>query len=558
VPCSAVIRRVMPHVLGVMAAACTVATDAALTAAFAQTASAGVSTTPRFQQGNDASVGPSVQRFEPAQVSGTGRMGFDSTNSRKKQTAKSAAEAGITPRKTAGGQEAGRAAANGSTQPVEPLSSPYQRPIPPLSTTTRLADGTQAMAAQLPVAPVGALPARVTKRKKLVAEGDPYDPLGIRAGAFDLYPAIELYGGYDSNPGARPSGGSGSSLLTVAPELRVQSRWSRHELKADLRGTYTAYAKDTTPSVSRPQGNGSIDGRIDVTRDTRIDLGGRLQVGTDYPNSPNLQARLSRLPIYTTVGGIAGLAHRFNRLEVGVKGTLDRTVWQSSSLVDGTSASNDDRNFNQYGATLRAGYELRPGITPYIEAGGDSRVHDLTADAYGYRRNSKAMTGRVGSTFELSRQLTGDISVGYTKRDYDDARLKAASGVLFDASLLWTATPLTTAKLTAKTNIGESTVPGVSGIFYRDAGLQVDHAMRRWLIATVKFGFGFDTYQGDGAAGTIADRQDTRYALGFGLTYKFSRELWLKGEVRREWLRSNAFGVNYDANIFLLGLRLQK
>ena len=549
----------MPYVFGVMTAACVVAADAVATEALAQAAGSGAPILSRFEQKGAAPVGPSVRRFEPAPISGVGRTGFDSTNARKKRAGKNAAKAAL--RKAAGARGAGAVAADAGAAPAEPPPSPYQRPMPPLSSEAKPADGTraigtQAMAAQMPVTPVGALPPQVTKRRKAVAEGDPYDPIGIRAGAFDLYPAVELYGGYDSNPAARAVG-SGSSLLTVAPELRVQSRWSRHDLKADLRGTYTAYGKDTTPSVSRPQATGAIDGRIDVTRDMRIDLGGRLQVGTDYPNSPNVQAGLSRLPIYTTVGGIAGLGQRFNRLDVSVKGTLDRTVWQQSSLVDGTSASNDDRNLNQYGVTLRAGYELRPGITPYIEAGGDHRVHDQAADVFGYRRDSKALTGRLGSTFELTRQLTGDISVGYTKRDYEDARLKAASGLLFDASLLWTATPLTTAKLTAKTNVGESTVPGVSGIFYRDIGLQVDHAMRRWLIATIKFGFGFDTYEGD-AAGTIADRQDTRYALGFGLTYKFNRELWLKGEVRREWLRSSVAGFGYDANIFLLGLRLQK
>lgn len=505
---------------------------------------------PTFEQRRGA-VGPPVRSFAPA--SGAGRTGFDSTNARRKKTAAKKPSSAAPP-----------PAAPTASAPVEPPPSPYQRPLPPAAET--------AMAARLPVTPVGALPTPVTKRRKIAAEGDPYDALGLRAGAFDLYPAVELYGGYDSNPGARADG-KGSVLVTVAPELRAQSHWSRHELKADLRGSYSYYANDTTPSVSRPQATGAIDGRIDVTRNTRIDLGGRLLVGTDYPNSPNLQAGLSRLPVFTTFGGVAGLAHRFNRLELGVKGTADRTVWQSSSLVDGSSASNADRNLNQYGGVLRAGYELRPGVTPYVEAGGDTRVHDLEADFSGYRRNSKALTGRVGTSFELTRLLTGDISVGYTKRDYQDERLAPVKGLLLDASLLWTANALTTVKFTAKTNVGESTIPGVSGIFYRDAGVQVDHALRRWLIATVKFGFGIDTYQGGetpgGATvvcgcvvstpgGTVADRQDLRYALGFGLTYKLSRELWLKGEVRREWLRSNVAGYNYDANVFLLGLRLQR
>lgn len=505
---------------------------------------------PAFKPTGQAPLGPSTRGFTPI-PSGAGRTGFDSTNARKKNAAtrpakKSVARSATTPAAEARASDAAIAA----PAAAESAPSQYQKPIPPLAE--------QAMAARVPVTPVGVQPAPITKRKKLAAEGDPYEPLGLRLGTFDVFPAVEAYGGYDSNPGARSSG-SGSALVTVAPELRAQSNWVRHELKADLRGSYTWYRDDLTPSVSRPQATGSVDGRIDVTRDTRIDLGGRLLVGTDYPNSPNVQAGLSRLPIFTTFGGVAGIAHRFNRLEVGVKGTVDRTVWQSSSLVDGTTADNNDRNLNQYGGTLRAGYELRPGVTPYVEAGYDTRVHDLTTDYFGYQRDSRAWLGRVGTTFELSRLLTGDVSIGYTKRSYQDTRLTDVKGLLFDASLLWSATSLTNVKLTGKSSVGESTVPGISGVLYRDVGLQVDHALRRWLIATVKFGFGFDLYQGSAAAfGIDSDRQDQRYALGFGLTYKLSRELWLKGEVRREWLRSNVTGYNYDANVFLLGLRLQK
>ena len=70
------------------------------------------------------------------------------------------------------------------------------------------------------------------------------------------------------------------------------------------------------------------------------------------------------------------------------------------------------------------------------------------------------------------------------------------------------ASALTTFKLTAVTRADESTVPGVSGQFTREVTLQVDHAFRRWLIATGKFLYGNDDYVG-------SDRDDNRYsALG--------------------------------------------
>jgi hypothetical protein len=125
------------------------------------------------------------------------------------------------------------------------------------------------------------------------------------------------------------------------------------------------------------------------------------------------------------------------------------------------------------------------------------------------------------------------------------------AGLIGDASLIWTATALTKVKLSGSSSVGESTQPGVSGVLYRDAGLQVDHAFRRWLIGTVKVGFGLDDYVG-------MDRTDKRYSLGAGLTYKLNRSVQIKGEVRQEWLRSNVTGNNYNATIFLLGVRLQQ
>jgi len=227
----------------------------------------------------------------------------------------------------------------------------------------------------------------------------------------------------------------------------VQSNWSRHELKADLRGSYIAYSPDETPSLNRPYVNGRVDGRIDVTHDTRVDLAGRILVSTDNPGSPNLQAGLAKLPIYVTGGGTVGVGQRFNRFDVSIKGDVERTVYQQSQLTDGSTSSNDDRNYDQYAGKLRGGYELSPGLIPFAEISGDTRVHDLNTDSSGYQRNSNGLTGKVGTKFELSRLLTGEAAIGYTRRVYEDPRLEDISGLIGDASLIYTASALTTVKM---------------------------------------------------------------------------------------------------------------
>ena len=150
-----------------------------------------------------------------------------------------------------------------------------------------------------------------------------------------------------------------------------------------------------------------------------------------------------------------------------------------------------------------------------------------------------------------SGKLTGEASLGQTQREYKDPSLPNVSGLVYNSSLIYAATPLTTMKLTAVSSTGELIVPGASGVLRRDFGVEIDHDFRRWLTGAVKLGYGADSYFG-------LDRFDNRYVAGGTLTYKLTRTVWLKGEFRHEWLRSTVSASNYDANVALLTVRLQR
>ena len=385
-------------------------------------------------------------------------------------------------------------------------------------------------------------------RRPLPPNTDPFEPVGIRVGEFLLRPSVELGYGIDSNPNRTP-GGPRSGFYQVLPELQAKSFWSRHELGGSLRGSYTGY--DSLPSANRPTADGKVFGRLDATHDLRFDGEGLFSMGTDNPGSPNLQAGLAKLPIFTIWGMTAGVAQRFNRLDLSVKGSVDRTEYQDSELVDGTSVSNQDRNYYQYRVQSRASYEFTPGFKPFVELDVDKRKHDSACTCDAIDRSSSAFTPKAGVTFELARRLTGEVSVGYTTRDYVSPDLDTLRGWVVDSSLVWTATGLTTVTLLANSRVDETVVAGVSGTLRQDVGLQVDHAFRRWLIGTVKIGYGMDDYVG-------WDRLDKRTSLSAMITYKMSREFWLKGEFRQERLRSNTPGVDYDASIFLVGVKMQR
>ena len=422
---------------------------------------------------------------------------------------------------------------------VPPSQSANKQPIPP------------GMADTVPGQP---------PRARLPLDTDPFGAVGDYAGSFLVKSAVEVSGGYDTNPG-RTSEPHGLPFWVVAPEFLAVSDWERHALVADLRGSFTGYGGDLPPSVaglvssaptdvSRPSFTGHVDGRIDVSQYTQLTTQVRLLVSTDNPGSPNVQAGLARYPIYTTLGGTFGLDQNFNRLNIAVGGTVDRTSYQNSTLTDGSTSNNDDRNFNQFGGISRASYELTPGIKPFVEVEGDTRVHDLYFDRSGFARDSDGGYAKAGTTFEFTRLLTGDISAGWTTREYADPRLGRLEGLLTTASLTWTATPLTTAKFYSDTQIGETTLPGTSGVFVHTYTVEVDHDFRRWLTAIGKFTYGTLDYQGD-------NRTDKTYTFEGDVIYKLTRNLWIKGTLRRDILDSNLAGASSASTLVMLGVRVQ-
>jgi hypothetical protein len=386
-------------------------------------------------------------------------------------------------------------------------------------------------------------------RRSTGPEEDPYAPLGLRLGSVVLKPALTTGIGYDTNP--QRSAGSdrkGSPFSRTDGEVEIQSDWNVHELKGKLRGGYSAFFRDS--EASRPDGEGNLDLRLDAARDTRILLESRMKLDTQRPGSPDLNAPVIGRPLVYQYGGSAGVTHDFNRLQMTLRGSVDRSDYQDATLTSGAILSQKDRNQTQYGLRLRAAYEVTPGFKPFVQGEVDTREFDEAVDSSGYRRSSDGVTGRVGSTFEISRQLTGEVSAGYQNRKYDDNRLRNLKGFVGDAAILWSPTPLTTVTLRGTSELGDTTIAGSSGTTARRVSLEIAHALRRNLIVTGIASFGRTEYEGQGL------REDFS-SYGARIEYKLTRTFSVRASFTQERLNSTAQGSDYTANVAQVGLRVQ-
>ncbi len=439
------------------------------------------------------------------------------------------------------------------------------RPLPPLVPYPTSAEARRQQRARTPdgyappppPSPTTAQLPSIERRTPKRPDEQPFDPVGLDVGLLRVKPYFESDVGYDDNPDRVPKGSSllrGSSFLYEEGGADFASDWSRHSLIGSLRLGYYDYFENS--NADRPTGGGKFTSRIDVTRDTKINIDGQFNLDTQNPTSPNITpgvatATLRGRPLIYSFGGGLGVQQNFNRLEMSLRGSVDRFGNQDATFSDGSVQDLSHYNYNAYGLTGRAAYEMTPGVKPFIEATVDQRVHDFEVDPLGNLRNSTGADAKIGSTFELTRLITGSIAGGYADRHYQDARLKDLRGATFDSSLVYTATPLTTVTLRGTTTLDETTVAGASGTITRKASLEVGHALLRNLTIT-----GLASYVDANYVGGNLDQRTMD--LGLRVEYNLTRSVVIKGSFTHERLLSNASGSDYTANVIMIGLKLQR
>jgi hypothetical protein len=185
-----------------------------------------------------------------------------------------------------------------------------------------------------------------------------------------------------------------------------------------------------------------------------------------------------------------------------------------------------------------------------VDVLADTRAYDQRVDDAGFRRSSDGLGVKAGSTFEITRTLTGEASAGLQTRRYDDPRLRELRGPLLDAALIWSMTPLTTVRLRAQTTVEETTLPFSSGALTQRATVEVQHDLRRNLSLIGALTVGETDYRG-------VQLREKGLTASARVEYKLTRAVVLRASFTHERLKSTAPGSDYTANTFLVGLRFQ-
>jgi hypothetical protein len=335
-----------------------------------------------------------------------------------------------------------------------------------------------------------------------------YDPTGIGAGGFRIYPSVQARLTYDDNIFLRDNNVVGDSLVTITPSVRAQSDWTSHSLAMTASSTVRRYFSNQDQNSEEYRA--IADGRLDILKSWNVgataDYGHLIEprgtAGNDFVTGEPVR--------YDRYSGALRTAKSFNRIAFSGGVSADRYRYQDVRS-GGIFVDQSLRDHDTLVARLRVDNRI----------GGSSSLFVSTSiNKINYRnlktRDSKGYAALAGIRFEVTRLLHGEAGLGYIHQSFDDPRFRGFSGLNYSANLIYEPTRLTTFRLKASRQIADSAIAGVPGVLQSRVRFEVEHELLRRLILTGYVEGNREIYRG-------IDRRERRYYAGAGARYYLNR-----------------------------------
>ncbi len=379
-------------------------------------------------------------------------------------------------------------------------------------------------------------------------EDNPFAPLGLRVGTFILRPSLEQGLTYTTNADYSPNG-TDALLSETTLRLNAISDWSEHSASLDAYGTF----RDSLSGYDlRETSAGALAAlNLDLGEETRARTTLEYERAPETASSPvTIEGTVSE-PIRQTFSGSIGLEREVGRALFGATGRIEHDRYGDAELSNGDSLSQEDRNSTLATLSLRAGYEISPVLAPFVEGEVGRRFYQQETDGAGFERSSDRLGARAGLAVDLGEKLSGEISGGWIREQFDDDRLAPIEGPTLNALITWSPERETTVVASASTTVEGTTNAGESGSILHSGEISLERQVRSNLTANGMIGAGYRDYSG-------STSHDFLFNAQVGATWWLNRYTGITGRLRHESLRSNIEGRDYDASSVFLGMTLQR
>ena len=368
-----------------------------------------------------------------------------------------------------------------------------------------------------------------------------FDPLGIRAGGFLIYPSAGVAASYDDNVFATEDDTTDDFIFNFLPGFLIRSNFPRHAINFSAQADIGRYVSETSENYE--DFGAELNGLLDITRANRLTGGinfARSHDERDDPEDPGADVREEPVEFYE-YGADLGFQQEFNRLNFSLRGTFDRDDFQERDPED----NEDLRDRNLYGARLRSGYFISPRINAFLQGGYRREERDASNKS---GRDNNVYSAGVGTEIDFTGLLFGEVFAGWSLQEFDESEFDSENGFTYGVNLTWNPTRLTSVRLDGTGGFEPSTVG--SSRLESDIGLRVDHELLRNLLIGGQVAYSRDDFQD-------TDRTDNRIDVGPSLTYFVNRNFSVGAAYTFTTRSSDESEREFDRNVVSLRVTAQ-
>ena len=372
-----------------------------------------------------------------------------------------------------------------------------------------------------------------------------FAPVGIRMGAFDLMPGLDVTEAYSDNIFRTQTAKKDDFITTISPQVQLKSDWARHELDFLASADVLKYANHDTENHENL--NFAGDGRVDITKDMNAYAGASYHQLYEDRGSPNDQSGLHPQK-YDLASANAGFFNTFNRLSVRLDARADQYTYDDLPTSTGIVREVDRNRLDTQG-TARLGYDTLTGWEPFVRFNYINSDYRTARDRNGLNKDSNGYEVDAGTAMNLSGIWAGEAFVGYIEREFDDARLAKIEEPTFGVSLTANATPLTSVNFIVNRTIGDSITAGSSSLTNTFYGVSADTEVMRNLVLGAGGNLTHTEYNG-------LSREDDVTTLGARARYFISTNFSLGPEISYVTRDAQQSGGQDDYQNWIFLLRL--
>jgi len=376
---------------------------------------------------------------------------------------------------------------------------------------------------------------------------------GLRTGGFLFYPTATVDGKFDSNIFATEEDEVDDFITIIKPAFALVSDWNN-----------SSFSVFGSADIGRYSDNGAEDfedfkfgasGRIDISRGSNITVDFGYSDLHEDRGSPDAAGSVAAPTQYSTLNAAIGFKRDEGIVSFAVKGTYEDKDYDDALLIGGGSFENDDRDRETVTGSVRLGYDLNEDYEAFVKFTTLAVKYDDSRLDGGPLRDSDGWDVVGGTAFNIGGKSEGEFYVGYVKRDWDSASLSDISDFKFGASVLWSASELTSVRVAVDRDVTETTVRSVNGkpsagILSTLYSVRLEHELRRNMLLNANASYSDMDFVNIG-------RQDFMTSFGLGGKYLLNRTFSLNADYSYKKRATGVDNQDYKRHAFIVSLSAQ-